>query len=447
MKKDSDKESDKKSKTLYIEDLLPKKIHIKLSIGELKFEEPCVGDKPLLLDLIEKELKPKEFDINFLYNKIEENIDFKLFDSINEEELNHLIIEYIENVRWLDDYYENTGNIFEDFKNALIKHNKLDERNNNEKIKHVKTINVKLPTISDSTMKIIENATISYQRAMDNVSTHNNLFINPPTFKIPENISNIINQYQNVHNIVNNAILNIPDVIIPQIKILTNWVDSSKYLANLYTTLNKKFLKEYEIPLSKFSEDLMEYQWFITPSMTWSLIRGFKNIIDNSGNIRKDLNNLYYAYYSANNFDNIEDMVINWNSNNVLRPTRFKIIKNCVKLLKQDNEISIAYLIVPTLLAQIDGIEQEFLKKIGISRKEFIDNQDSDYESAKLIFLDVLYESVYPGGSITHPINFNRHKIIHGEFLNGYTKYNIIRCFLVLDFLINSYIESIGDYK
>lgn len=124
----------------------------------------------------------------------------------------------------MDDYYENTGNIFEDFKNALIKHNKLDERNNNEKIKHVKTINVKLPTISDSTMKIIENATISYQRAMDNVSTHNNLFINPPTFKIPENISNIINQYQNVHNIVNNAILNIPDVIIPQIKILTNWL-------------------------------------------------------------------------------------------------------------------------------------------------------------------------------------------------------------------------------
>lgn len=71
MKKDSDKESDKKSKTLYIEDLLPKKIHIKLSIGgELKFEEPCVGDKPLLLDLIEKELKPKEFDINFYIIKL-----------------------------------------------------------------------------------------------------------------------------------------------------------------------------------------------------------------------------------------------------------------------------------------------------------------------------------------------------------------------------------------
>lgn len=438
--------SDKKEKNiLYLEDLMAKYIPIKLSIGELEFEETCGGDKRILIDLMNKNLTSKELSINFLYKKIKQDVEFNLFNSINGCELKKLINEYIERDRSLSDYYENTGNIYEDFKKALINYNKIPE-NIDDKIEIYYKTNVKPPIISDSMRIAIENASLTSQKARDIVSTHNNLFINLPTFKISENISNIINQYQNAYNMVNNnAILNIRDLIIPRIKILTDWIDSSKYLANLYTTLNKKFLKEYEIPLSEFNEDLMEYQWFITPSMTWSLIHAFKDIIDNSENIRNDLNNLYYTYYSTNNFDNIGNMVRNWDSNNVLRPTRFKIIKNCVKLLKQNNGINTAYLIVPTLLTQIDGIEKEFLKKIGISREDFIDNQDSDYESAKQIFLDVLYESVYPGGSITHPINFNRHKIIHGEFLNGYTKYNIIRCFLVLDFLINSYIESIEE--
>jgi len=51
------------------------------------------------------------------------------------------------------------------------------------------------------------------------------------------------------------------------------------------------------------------------------------------------------------------------------------------------------------------------------------------------IILDVLFAKVYPGESIKTPINFSRHKIMHDEWLDYGTKYNVIRTFLILDFL------------
>jgi len=150
-------------------------------------------------------------------------------------------------------------------------------------------------------------------------------------------------------------------------------------------------------------------------------------------------------------------MISFWESTGILKHTRYKIIDNCLQILKKSaNDINPSYLIVPTLVAQIEGIEHELMLKenlnpVGgrwfdseensVNRSQFYAAQDIDIilDSARSILLEVLYQSAYPGSSLNSPINFNRHKIAHGELLNYGTKYNIIRSFLLLDFLIRLY--------
>lgn len=70
-------------------------------------------------------------------------------------------------------------------------------------------------------------------------------------------------------------------------------------------------------------------------------------------------------------------MVDKW-SNNPLFKRRIKIIKDCVNIMKvSGNDINYSNLVVPTLIAQIDGIQNEFMKLNGfqINRYGFIDSE------------------------------------------------------------------------
>ena len=54
---------------------------------------------------------------------------------------------------------------------------------------------------------------------------------------------------------------------------------------------------------------------------------------------------------------------------------------------------------------------------------------------ANEIFLNILFQIAYPGKPLKTPFTFNRHKIIHGEYLKYGRIDNTIRAFLILDFL------------
>jgi len=146
-----------------------------------------------------------------------------------------------------------------------------------------------------------------------------------------------------------------------------------------------------------------------------------------------------------------------------------KIIMDCVEAIKhcEDQEINVANFIVPTLLCQIDGLMYDYLMFIGYSwdnqtrgwidngtknlvtnpqgrktnREEIIKQQKPQIlpapldELATQILLDILFSKAYPGESPASNLQFNRHKIVHGENKHYGRRDYMIRLFLVLDFL------------
>lgn len=110
---------------------------------------------------------------------------------------------------------------------------------------------------------------------------------------------------------------------------------------------------------------------------------------------------------------------------------------------------------MPALIAQIDGIQREFLIKNNFKPewtkfkfngkgKKMNQNEAWQYiyspedEFSSIIndhILDVLFATAILGKPLKTPITFSRHKIMHGELLDYGTKPNTIRTFLILDFL------------
>lgn len=167
---------------------------------------------------------------------------------------------------------------------------------------------------------------------------------------------------------------------------------------------------------------------------------------------QKEINNIFVNYFLENNYGKLDGMVDKW-SNNPLFKRRIKIIKDCVNIMKvSGNDINYSNLVVPTLIAQIDGIQNEFMKLNGfqINRYGFIDSEGNkigkeDYfrkltsgneffDSMNDFFLEVLFQTVYPGEKCKS-LHFSRHKILHGEITNYGQKVFTIRCFMILDFL------------
>ena len=139
-----------------------------------------------------------------------------------------------------------------------------------------------------------------------------------------------------------------------------------------------------------------------------------------------------------------------------------KIIRDCVNIIKNcPKEVNFSNLVVPTLIAQIDGIQQEFMKQNGLvvdfkivhdlegnklkdehgqnirfyQYYRELTSDDSFSDAMNDVFLDVLLQDTLPRGDYKTSIHFSRNKILHGENANYGKKDYTIRCFMILDFL------------
>ena len=143
-------------------------------------------------------------------------------------------------------------------------------------------------------------------------------------------------------------------------------------------------------------------------------------------------------------------------TNEIFKP-RIKIFRDCVSVMRNaKGKYNPSTIVLPTLIAQIDGIRREFMEQI---RREFMEQnglsfnpkkrnvvgwkvwfkgQTSNQELLDLandIFLNILFQKSQPGRPLETPFTFNRHKIMHGEYLKYGRIDNTIRAFLISDFL------------
>ena len=127
-----------------------------------------------------------------------------------------------------------------------------------------------------------------------------------------------------------------------------------------------------------------------------------------------------------------------------------------------DDTFNFSSVIVPTLITQIEGVQMNFMEEnfhkvdndgvIWITEQTKLKDEhgtkirlnsyfrnlvegDEFLEAMNWLFLDILFQTTYPGEPYTEPIHFSRNKILHGENTNYGRKDYASRCFLILDFL------------
>jgi len=232
--------------------------------------------------------------------------------------------------------------------------------------------------------------------------------------------------------------------------------------------------KDWDAYLKNVQPILTKYNWFISPSIDFRL----RYYIDKNLNKQVDpesfLNKVFVYFFSVFDFENLDHMVGTWKAFSFL-DDRLPILEECVNLLrnstsKNSNIKNPYYIIIPTLIAQIDGLKNSIVerykcKKMNIEVKDNNRNYpkkniselfESIYspEAAKPqfsfindwllkesitandILFDVLFQKAQPMDKMEDlKPPFSRHKIMHGQFLEYGNMENTIRLFLLIDFL------------
>ena len=205
---------------------------------------------------------------------------------------------------------------------------------------------------------------------------------------------------------------------------------------------------------------LLKYNWFYSFNIPQEC---YQEIVDayNSGiDVEKKINSFFVNYFTKDNYSALDDMVNEWHKNDLFKP-RMDIINDCVQTLKFERlGYNPSNVVLPALIAQIDGIITDFIEKKGFKfdkkRRGWIDPNgnelsvktayksintdfDSISEYPNTILFDVLFQSAFHGDELKILPSFSRHKIMHGESINYGEIENVIRAFMILDFL--SYLE------
>lgn len=262
------------------------------------------------------------------------------------------------------------------------------------------------------------------------------------------------------------------------INLIDEIIESNKFTLSL--------VKQIKIPL--VNDFIKPYKYFIEPIPRIVLIRinlelnfwliDDENIIEYfCSNPLSNIDQERYIckFYSTNNWEKLAYIVDQWASCKQIE-NRYSILNDCFKILKtiQDKNINVANAIIPTLIAQLEGIKNEIL---NIPSNEYIDNinaqigisiNSDNRETSKQIFKKDLelfhfyisdqfsrkYADFYfemnsqifknsfkykkeknEGLNIS---TIHRHSILHGDpiLLNYGSEPNVVRLFLYLDFMI-----------
>jgi hypothetical protein len=237
----------------------------------------------------------------------------------------------------------------------------------------------------------------------------------------------------------------ISEALRPQIELWQKWTEQNRSIFHDIVSYCKEFERRYRITEKEAAGIVRKYKWLITPSLPVSLLSRTVEIGRKRGNQSGTINKLFVQYFISDDCRNLERLVDRWQANPLFK-SRIKILRDCVSVLKNaDGKFNPANFVLPTLIAQIDGIRIEFMNRNGLTFwakdnkwKPLFKAQTSNQlilDLANDIFLDILFQNSIPGAPLQTPFMFNRHKIMHGEHLRYGRIDNTIRAFLVLDFL------------
>jgi len=418
------------------------------TFGKIEFKYISVGDLTFFVELLDKVKDDKEFVTQVLYHQLTTpKISFTEFNKILDDELIEIARDFVGHEQHIFQYFIKTTDteFFTNFRKAIKTYHQ----------KQVERLQTALGPMIESSIRVLENFNKQYTSIIkhttyiaESIGTISKVAeqFREAQLSIVESLRPVIEQCQLIARIVS-------EYLAPQINFWQNWVEQNREIFNPYRRFWQIFQEQYKITEQEAIQVLRKYKWFITPSLPLTFISTVVKIGKREGNQRKAINRLFIDYFSSNNFENLEKLVDGWQTNEIFKP-RMKIFRDCVSVMRNaKGKYNPSTIVLPTLIAQIDGIRREFIEQNGlyfdlrrwvdregnvVEWKAWFRGQTSGQELLDLandIFLNILFQKSQPGRPLETPFTFNRHKIMHGEYLRYGRIDHTIRAFLILDFL------------
>jgi len=419
------------------------------TLGSIELRHIRLGDLVFIEQNIDKIEGEKEFVCRVMHNQLySPKLEYSGFAKVSDNELRIIARKFIkENSSFFDHFKETSDAAFYvNFRSSIQKH--LDEEK--KKLKEAlaplgKTFNNFLkqyePLIGRSLIQDSFMSELSRSAAAISKQWRESVA------GVAESLRPMIEQIAATASFVENLVK-------PQIESWQRWADQNKKLFENIRSQWDSFQTKYSITEPKAIKILKKYKWFVSPSLPITFVFEVVRIGKKRGNRRREINGLFISYFCSDNYRELEVLINGWKGNPLFKP-RIKIFTDCVRgLIRANAGCNPSNFVLPTLIAQIDGIQQEYMEKRGLtlaSKGKWKDasgkeiewktwykaqtaNQDM-MDVANDIFLNILFQKSQRGKPLETPFTFNRHRILHGENVSYGRIDNTLRAFLLLDFL------------
>ncbi len=289
-----------------------------------------------------------------------------------------------------------------------------------------KVVNSTIGTISKDlklsmkTISEVSNTVTTMKAASDAISN------TVATFLAFEKLTNPLHQICKFNDYI--SIIKIPDLYIPKISRIAETINSFQ-----------NNIKKICTSMDEISSILAEYNYLLPltlPLGVYSDLLEYLNNTKESANREKEIDNLLLKLFSYKKWEMASEIVSKLNNNDKINTKRIVILEDCIKVLKRNSRKTAANTILPVLIAQIDGIWVDILgSKDKDKLKNTIKNMKNDKYAnpARELLVDILFQ--YTRTAIPVKSDFCRNKILHGEEVEYGSINNVIRAFLIIEFL------------
>ena len=239
------------------------------TLGDVELKYVSYGDTIECAKILQETLKDKDFVAKILFHQlVKPEISFADFQKISDVELESLARVFVKNENHTFKYFQDTGDYFKDFKQALVVgHEKHIEELRKTFEPIIKPAQETLTAFSKNYSSVIQQAidgTSYIQESMRGLAEVAKQ-VSDTQRRLFESIKPAIEQYQATAKII-------AESLPPQIDFWQKWIEQNKKVFDSFSNHWADFRKTYNIDEQKAVGVLQKYKWFITPSFPMPFI-------------------------------------------------------------------------------------------------------------------------------------------------------------------------------
>jgi len=301
-----------------------------ISFIDLEIRKLNLNDLIFVEEKIARIKGDREFTCKLLHHQINTPpIPFDKFEKTPDEELREIARSFINQEKDTFKYFVETSGqeFYGNFRKAIQKHLEEQHKRIQESFAPVKGILENFAKSYSGIIGQLQSSISPLSRLVRETSQLNRLFRDAQfSFSLFESMKPVIQQYQSAASIIEKALK-------PQINFWQEWTHKNRKLFEGFDSYWKSFHDKYKISEQQAIKILKKYKWFVSPSLPIAFVFEAVKIGRKKGNHRGEINRLFVEYFRSNNYEELDALVNNWESNDVFKP-RMKILKDCICGLK-----------------------------------------------------------------------------------------------------------------